>query len=76
MTSTSDAAANLASVTASITRAARLGCRFVATPENTDFLGPHAQKVARAERLDGPLCAHFGRLAAEHGIHLLLGSFA
>jgi predicted amidohydrolase len=76
MTSTSDAAANLAAATEGIRRAARLGARFVATPENTDFLGPHADKIARAEATDGPLCTHYARLAAEHGIHLLLGSFA
>jgi predicted amidohydrolase len=76
MTSTSDAAGNLGQATDGVIRAARLGARFVATPENTDFLGPHAEKVARAESLDGPLCAHFARLAAEHGLHLLLGSFA
>lgn len=76
LTCTSDAAANLDAATTLVRRAARLGARFVATPENTDFLGPHAEKLRRAEALDGPLCTHYGRLAAEHGLHLLLGSFA
>lgn len=76
MTSTSDAAANLGAATSLIERASRLGAKFVATPENTDFLGPHAEKIARAQALDGPLCTHYGRLAAGHGLHLLLGSFA
>ncbi|MEZ4241024.1 MAG: carbon-nitrogen hydrolase family protein [Myxococcota bacterium] len=76
ITSTSDAARNLAEAEALIRRAAGYGARFVATPENTDFLGPHAEKVRRAEPLDGPVCAHYAALARELGIHLLLGSFA
>jgi predicted amidohydrolase len=56
-------------------RAAAAGAAFVATPENTNFLGPHAEKVRRAESLDGPTCEAFSSLAAELGIHLLLGSF-
>ncbi len=49
--------------------------RLVATPENTNYLGPHAEKVRRAEALDGPTCGFFAALARELGIHLLLGSF-
>jgi deaminated glutathione amidase len=73
---TSDAEANLATAEALIRRAAGYGAKLVATPENTDFLGPHDQKVRRAEPVDGPVTARFAALAGELGIHLLLGSFA
>src|SRR6185295_270999 len=75
MTSTSDAEANWRSARELVGRAAAAGARFVATPENTNYLGPHAEKVRRAEPLDGPTAGRFADLAREHGIHLLLGSF-
>lgn len=76
LTSTSNAEENLASAESLIRRAAGYGAKLVATPENTDFLGPHDQKVKRAEAVDGPLVHRFAALAAELGIHLVLGSFA
>jgi predicted amidohydrolase len=75
LTSTSDAEANWESARGLIERAAGYGARLVATPENTNFLGPHEEKVRRAEPLDGPTCGRFAELAARLGIHLLLGSF-
>ncbi|MGB5815008.1 MAG: carbon-nitrogen hydrolase family protein [Thermoanaerobaculia bacterium] len=72
---TSDEEANWASSRGLIERAAGSGARLVTTPENTNFLGPHTEKVRRAEGLDGPTCRRFGDLAAQLGIHLLLGSF-
>ncbi len=75
LTSTSDADANWRSVETHVRRAAAVGARLVATPENTNYLGPHAEKVRRAESLDGPTCQRFSALARELGIHLLLGSF-
>jgi len=75
MTSTSDAEANWRSVRELIGRAAGHGAEFVATPENTNYLGPHAEKVRLAETLEGPTCSRFTELARRHGIHLLLGSF-
>jgi len=75
LTSTSDEAANWASAEALIARAAGHGARFVTTPENTNYLGPHDEKVRRAEPLDGPTCRRFGELARKLGIHLLLGSY-
>ncbi len=75
MRSTSDQEANLAQAEELIRSAAAGGARFVGTPENTNYLGPHAEKVRRAETLDGPTCARFAALAQELGIHLLLGSF-
>jgi predicted amidohydrolase len=75
MRSTSDAEANWRQARELIERAAGHGARFVATPENTNYLGPHAEKVRRAEPLDGPTVGRFAELAARLGVHLLLGSF-
>ncbi|HVT57744.1 MAG TPA: carbon-nitrogen hydrolase family protein [Thermoanaerobaculia bacterium] len=75
LTSSSDEAANWAGASELIARAARYGARFAATPENTNFLGPHEEKVRRAEPLDGPTAGRFGILAWRLGIYLLLGSF-
>lgn len=72
---TSNEEANWDSARSLIERAAGYGARFVATPENTNYLGPHDEKVRRAEPLDGPTCQRFADLARRLGIHLLLGSF-
>jgi predicted amidohydrolase len=72
---TSDEEANLAQAEAWIRRAAGYGARLVATPENTNYLGPHGEKVRRAEPIGGPLTQRMGALARELGIHLLMGSF-
>jgi predicted amidohydrolase len=73
--STSAREANLATAEELVRAAAARGAAFVATPENTNYLGPHAEKVRLAEPLDGATCARFAALARELGIHLLLGSF-
>jgi predicted amidohydrolase len=73
--STSDAEANWRSAEELVRRAAARGAALVATPENTNYLGPHEEKVRLAETLDGPTCARFAGLARELRIHLLLGSF-
>jgi predicted amidohydrolase len=78
LTSTSDEDANWAAARALVERAAGYGARLVGTPENTNFLGPHAEKVRRAEPLDtreGKTCRRFSELARRLEIHLLLGSF-
>lgn len=75
LNSTSDRDANRRQAAELIERAAGYGATLVATPENTNFLGPHEEKVRLAEGLDGPTCRRFARLAARHEIHLLLGSF-
>ncbi|MES1244193.1 MAG: carbon-nitrogen hydrolase family protein [Acidobacteriota bacterium] len=72
---TSNEQANWESARSLIERAAGHGAKLVATPENTNYLGPHDEKVRRAEPLDGPTCARFADLARGLGIHLLLGSF-
>lgn len=59
-----------------IREAAAAGATLVVTPENTTYLGPHTQKVALAEPVDGPTHARFGLLAKELGICLLIGSVA
>jgi predicted amidohydrolase len=75
MTSTSDAEASVEQAESLVREAAGRGALWVGTPENTNFLGPHAEKVRRAEPLEGPTCARFAALARELRIHLLLGSF-
>ncbi|MDH3744829.1 MAG: carbon-nitrogen hydrolase family protein [Acidobacteriota bacterium] len=75
LTSTSDEEENLAAAFGRVREAASAGARFVATPENTNYLGPHEDKVRRAQSLDGPVCRAFADLAREIGVFLLLGSF-
>ena len=75
LTSTSDEAANWEAARGLVERAAAMGARLVGTPENTNYLGPHEEKVRRAEPLDGPTVGRFAGLARRLGIHLLLGSF-
>lgn len=75
MTSNEDEDANWRSVSALVERAAGYGAKLVATPENTNFLGPAPEKVRRAEGLEGTTCRRFAGLAKRLGIHLLLGSF-
>ncbi len=75
LTSTSDEKANIKDASELIREAASAGARFIATPENTNYLGPHQEKVRRAEDLDGAVCRLFADLARETGAYLLLGSF-
>lgn len=75
MNSTSNAEANWQQARKLVIQAAERGAQFVATPENTNYLGPHEAKVRRAESLEGKTCQQFSNLARELGIHLLLGSF-
>ncbi|ADV61971.1 Nitrilase/cyanide hydratase and apolipoprotein N-acyltransferase [Isosphaera pallida ATCC 43644] len=75
LNSTSDLDANWCQARDLIVEAARRGASLVATPENTNFLGPHDRKVALAEPLDGPTVARFADLARSLRIYLLLGSY-
>jgi deaminated glutathione amidase len=75
LNSTSDAEANWRAARELVVRAAERGASLVATPESTNYLGPHDEKVRRAEPLGGATCERFAALARELGIHLLLGSF-
>ena len=72
---TSDESANWESARSLIERAAGYGAKLVATPENTNYLGPHEEKVRRAEPLEGPTVTRFADLARGLGIWLLLGSY-
>lgn len=75
LTSTSRQDENLEEAARLIREAAGRGARLIATPENTNFLGPHEAKVERAETLEGPTCTLFSELARETASYLLLGSF-
>lgn len=75
MTATSNQEDNLAQVEREVRRAADAGALLIATPEACNYLGPHSQKVRRAESLDGPTITRLARLAAELRIYLLVGSF-
>lgn len=75
MGSTSDEQANWATARHWIETAADRGATFVSTPENTNYLGPHKEKVKLAEPTSGPTCARFAALARNRGIYLLLGSY-
>jgi deaminated glutathione amidase len=75
MSCTADGADNLRQAEELVRAAAAAGATFISTPENTNYLGPHAEKVRLAETLDGPTCSLFSSLARELSLHLLLGSF-
>lgn len=76
MCSTTDTEANLAQLENLAERAARMGACLIASPENTPFLGPQAERVRRAEPLDGPIGTRLAGLARRLGVHLLIGSVA
>lgn len=73
---TDDTEANLKTAEALIRRAAAAGAALVATPENTSYLGPQFHKVSEAQPLDGPIGQRLAGLAAELGVHLLIGGLA
>lgn len=75
LTSTSDEERNWREARSLVREAVGQGARFVVTPENTNFLGPHEEKVRRAEPIEGKTCERFAALARECGVFLLLGSF-
>ncbi|MEZ4318013.1 MAG: carbon-nitrogen hydrolase family protein [Myxococcota bacterium] len=75
LTCTSEVQRNRDAAERLIRRAAAYGARFIATPENTNYLGPHTEKVRLAEPVDGPTIGFFASLAAELGVYLLVGSF-
>ena len=73
---TSDSERNWRSCETLVRDAAGAGATLIVTPENTTFLGPHAQKVALAESIDGPTNRRLAELARELEITLLVGSVA
>jgi len=76
--STPDAAANRAEAEPFIREAASAGARFVATPENTGRLDRDRprllENLAKADLVAEERA--WGRIAAEHGVWLLVGSMA
>jgi len=76
MRSTASVDDNLSQVESGVARAAACGAMLVATPENTTLLSTPAEKVARAEPIDGPTHRRLGEIAARHGVWLLVGSVA
>jgi predicted amidohydrolase len=72
---TSNEDRNWAQCDSLVRRAAKSGARFVATPECTNYLGPHDKKVRIAEPVTGPTIQRYGRLASELGLWFLVGSF-
>jgi deaminated glutathione amidase len=75
MQSTSDEEGNFAQARELVAKAAAAGARLVTTPENTNFLGPHEDKVRGAQPLDGAVCTRFAEMARRHSMYVLLGSF-
>ena len=73
---TMDIERNLNKTEELVRRAAAMGASLVATPENTSLLGPQFHKVELAESIDGPIAGRLQSLAAELGIHLLVGSLS
>jgi predicted amidohydrolase len=71
----SDEQGNLETAGRLIERAAGYGARLGATPENTNYLGPHGEKMRRAEPPGGAVCEFFAGLAKRHEVFVLLGSF-
>lgn len=72
----SDIERNFRSTAALVAEAAAAGAAFISTPEATDYLGPHEDKVALAEPIDGPRARRYAELARKHGVHLHIGSVA
>ena len=75
LNSNSDAERNWQQAEECIRGAAADGAVLLVTPENTNFLGPHEDKVRAAEPLTGTTCSRFSRLAEELEVSLVLGSF-
>jgi len=71
----SDKAANVATATRLVRRAAQAGARLVVLPETWAFKGGgRAESAAAAEPLDGPSNSALAALAAELGLYVLAGS--
>ena len=82
MCSTGDVRANLDQLEDLAARAARMGATLLASPENTTFLGPPAERLRQAldigmdGRSDSAVCARLSGLARGLKVHLLIGSVA
>jgi predicted amidohydrolase len=72
--STEDVQANVDSTEAEVRHAAKLGASLVAVPENFAFLRIDAKTPQPFIGLDHPIVQRMQALAADLGIHLILGS--
>jgi len=75
MTSTDDLAANLASARALLEEAVRAGAEWVALPENFAYLRREGTAFPCAQGLDGEIVGQLRKLARQHGVWILGGSF-
>lgn len=73
---TTDVDRNLKVLEALCLRAADYGATFIATPENSAFLGPQFHKIELAEAIDGSTGTRLRQLAIRCNAHLLIGSIA
>jgi predicted amidohydrolase len=73
-----DMAANVAQISALVRKAKAAGAEFVATPENSGFMGANAAASVAAGRPEEshPALKAFRALAQEQGVWLLVGSLA
>jgi predicted amidohydrolase len=71
----SDVERNFVEVANLAAAAAARGAQFIGSPENTNYLGPHREKVRLAEPLDGATVRRFAELARKLRVHFLLGSY-
>jgi predicted amidohydrolase len=76
LTSIADKHKNLEQALGLIDEACARGARFVALPENVDFMGPEQDKIAGAEALDGPTFRALADKAREKSVTLLAGTVA
>ena len=72
---TSDVDRNWEQCETLVRRAAAAGATLLATPECTNYLGPHDRKVRIAEPVEGPTIQRYGELASELGVWFIVGSF-
>jgi predicted amidohydrolase len=56
-------------------RATNDGAEWILFPENAPFLGKDVDKLAVAERIDGPIVDHFRQIACKGDCWVTLGSF-
>ena len=74
--STPDVEQNLRAAARFIAEAAQAGARFIALPENAAFLRTEPSMEAPTQSLEGEIVEAYRAMAKEHGVWLLVGSFA
>lgn len=74
--STADRERNLKEAERHARRAAALGAKLIAFPENVAYLRPEGRARPPAEPLDGPTATRFAEMARRHGAWVLAGTIA